>query len=228
MSARMRTLLVIGLWSSVIVAWFVSQRASGSSTTEFAQRFVDGASGTWWAIVAYGALSALRPVVLFPASVLTVVAGLLFGAVLGVVVAALAANGSALIAYHLGRQLRRPPGGASGVGDDEMSRIEAWTQRLRTHGFEAVLLMRLLFLPYDAVSYVCGLVRVPVRQFLAANAIGTLPGTVAFVLVGASIERLDEGFGGIDGTTLTVSVVLVVASIAASRVVRRRQSAVPG
>lgn len=228
MSSRTRTSLVVGLWASVVVAWFVAQRASGSSATEVAQRFVDGASGTWWAVVAYAALSALRPVVLFPATVLTVVAGLLFGAVLGVVVAAVAANGSALIAYHLGRQLRRPPGGAGSASNGEMGRIEAWTQRLRTNGFEAVLLMRLLFLPYDPVSYVCGLVRVPVHQFLAANAVGTLPGTVAFVLVGASIERLDEGFGGIDRTTLTVSVVLVVASIVASRLVRRRQSAVPG
>ncbi|MCB1001100.1 MAG: TVP38/TMEM64 family protein [Acidimicrobiales bacterium] len=228
MSSRPRTLLVVALWAATIVGWFAYQRASGSSTTEVAQRFVDAASGSWWAIAAYAVLAVVRPVVLFPATVLTVVAGVLFGAVLGVVVAALAANASALIAYHLGRRLRRPPGGARSASDGEMSRIEAWTQRLRANGFESVLLMRLLFLPYDPVSYVCGLVRVPVQQFLAANAIGTLPGTVAFVLVGASIERLDEGFGGIDGATLTVSVVLVAASIVASRVVRRRQSAVPG
>ena len=215
MSSRPRTLLVVALWAATIVGWFAYQRASGSSTTEVAQRFVDAASGSWWAIAAYAVLAVVRPVVLFPATVLTVVA-------------ALAANASALIAYHLGRRLRRPPGGARSASDGEMSRIEAWTQRLRANGFESVLLMRLLFLPYDPVSYVCGLVRVPVQQFLAANAIGTLPGTVAFVLVGASIERLDEGFGGIDGATLTVSVVLVAASIVASRVVRRRQSAVPG
>ena len=169
MSSRPRTLLVVALWAATIVGWFAYQRASGSSTTEVAQRFVDAASGSWWAIAAYAVLAVVRPVVLFPATVLTVVAGVLFGAVLGVVVAALAANASALIAYHLGRRLRRPPGGARSASDGEMSRIEAWTQRLRANGFESVLLMRLLFLPYDPVSYVCGLVRVPVQQFLGAG-----------------------------------------------------------
>lgn len=215
---RWRFVAIVAVWVTAVVGWFVYQRSTGSSPTEVAQRFVDGASGNWWAIVAFAAVAVLRPIVLFPAVLLTVAAGLLFGAVIGVVVAAVAANGSALIAYRLGRHLRRPP------ADDgsDASRIDAWTQRLRTNGFEAVLLMRLLFLPYDPVSYVCGLVRVPVHQFLVANAIGTLPGTVAFVLIGASIERFDEGLGGIDGTTLAVSVVIVVASIVTSRVVRRR------
>jgi hypothetical protein len=39
--------------------------------------------------------------------------------------------------------------------------------------------------------------------------------------VGASVTRLDAGLDGLDGRTLAVSVLLVVASIAASRVLRR-------
>ena len=54
-------------------------------------------------------------------------------------------------------------------------------------------------------------------------AIGTLPGTVAFVLVGASVTRLDEGIGGIDQSTFVVSVVLIAASVLGSKVIRRRQ-----
>jgi uncharacterized membrane protein YdjX (TVP38/TMEM64 family) len=218
---RWRIAAIVTVWVAAVIGWVAYQRSTGSSTTEVAQRFVDGASGNWWAILAFAVVSALRPVVLFPASLLTVAAGLLFGPVVGVVVAAIAANGAALIAYQLGRHLRRPP---ADDGSDQR-RIDVWTRRLRTNGFEAVLLMRLLFLPYDPVSYVCGLVRVPVLQFLAANAIGTLPGSVAFVLIGASIERFDDGLGGIDPVTLAVSAALVVASIVVSRILRRRAPA---
>ena len=89
MSSRPRTLLVVALWAATIVGWFAYQRASGSSTTEVAQRFVDAASGSWWAIAAYAVLAVVRPVVLFPATVLTVVAGVLYGTVLGVFVGGL-------------------------------------------------------------------------------------------------------------------------------------------
>jgi uncharacterized membrane protein YdjX (TVP38/TMEM64 family) len=225
MTHRRRLLVAVALWSAAVAGWIAYQRSTGLGTVEVAQRFVDTARGNWWAIAAYAAIAAIRPVVLFPATLLTVAAGVLFGAVGGIVVAAVAANGSALIAYHIGRGLRRPL--ADDAGDT--ARIDAWTHRLRTNGFEAVLLMRLLFLPYDLVSYACGLVRVPAHRFLAANAIGTLPGTVAFVLIGASIDRLDRGLDGLDTTTLLVSVVLVASSIVMSRLLRRRGASVaPG
>lgn len=205
-------------WLSLAIAWIVYQRRSGLGPVDTAQELVDTARGNWWAIIGYLVISLLRPLVLFPASVVTVAAGLLFGPVVGVAVAAVSANISALIAHTVGRSFSRPE-----RADELTSRLGGWAARLRGNGFEAVLLMRLLFLPYDPVSYACGLLRVRRGEFLAANAIGTLPGTVAFVLIGASITRLDEGFGGIDPVTLSVSVLLVVASITASRVIKRRQ-----
>ena len=213
-----RLVFASAAWVSLGVAWIVYQRRGGLGPVDTAQELVDAARGNWWAIVAYLVISLLRPLVMFPATVVTVAAGLLFGPVVGVAVAAVSANASALIAHAVGRSFSRPDQAA-----EVTSRLGVWAARLRGNGFEAVLLMRLLFLPYDLVSYACGLLRVHRGEFLAANAIGTLPGTVAFVLIGASITRLDEGFGGIDPVTLSVSVVLVVASIVASRVIKRRQ-----
>jgi uncharacterized membrane protein YdjX (TVP38/TMEM64 family) len=64
--------------------------------------------------------------------------------------------------------------------------------------------------------------RVPRRPFIVATVIGSVPGTVAFVLIGASIDRVDEGFDGLRPGAIVASVVLIVVSIVVSRVVRRR------
>jgi len=59
--------------------------------------------------------------------------------------------------------------------------------------------------------------------FLLATALGSLPGTVSFVLLGASIDSVDEGLGGIDPAILVASVVIFVVSLVLARLLRRRQ-----
>ena len=94
---------------------------------------------------------------------------------------------------------------------------------MRENSFESVLIMRLLFLPYDLVNYVSGILRLHWLPFLMATALGSLPGTVSFVLLGASIDRVDDGIGGIDPITLVASLTIFVVSLASARWLRRRQ-----
>lgn len=212
-----RLALVGTVWAALVAAWLIHLDRSGVGAIDAAQQLVDAARGNWWAIAAYVAASVLRPLVLFPATIVTIAAGMLFGAAAGIVIAAGAANLSAFVGYEVGRVVR-----PSRTPTRPDSRLAGWGDRLRSNSFEAVLLMRLLFLPYDLVNYACGLLHVRRTPFITATAIGSLPGTVAFVLVGASITRLDEGTQGIDGTTLAVSIALILLSIVGSRVLRRR------
>ncbi|TVR23811.1 MAG: TVP38/TMEM64 family protein [Ilumatobacter sp.] len=211
---RYRIAFVLTMWIAIAGGWFWYRRSSGLSTTAAIQEAVDSASGSWWAIAGFMVLSMLRPFVLVPATLLTMAAGLLFGPVAGVAVAAAGANASALVGHAVG---------AAFVGEVERDgRIGRWRTRLATNGFESVLLMRLIFLPYDLVNYAAGYLRVRRWPFLAATAIGSLPGTVSFVLLGTSLTSLADGTGAIDRRALLASVILIVASIAASRIVRRR------
>ncbi|MGD9702911.1 MAG: TVP38/TMEM64 family protein [Acidimicrobiia bacterium] len=214
---QVRLVLAGVAWAGLIAWWVLYQRRTGLGAVDTAQRLIDAASGNWWAVVAYMAVSLVRPLVLFPATIVTVAAGILFGPFVGVGVAAVAANASAMIGYSIGRNLRRRSDESTVT-----SRLGTWPSRLRANTFEAVLLTRLLFLPYDLVNYGCGVLHVRRTPFITATAIGTLPGTVAFVLVGSSVTRLDDGLDGVDGRTLTISVVLIVLSVVTSRLVRRR------
>jgi uncharacterized membrane protein YdjX (TVP38/TMEM64 family) len=217
---RYRVMSVVATWAVIAGAWFWFRRTSGLSTTEAIQEAVDSASGAWWAVAGFLLLSVVRPFVLVPATLLTMAAGLLFGPVAGVAVAAAGANASALVGHAVGGAF---------IGEVERDgRISRWRTRLATNSFESVLLMRLIFLPYDLVNYAAGYLRVRRWPFLAATAIGSLPGTVSFVLLGASLTDLADGAGGIDRRAVLASVILIVASIAVSKVVRRRTADVTG
>jgi len=108
-------------------------------------------------------------------------------------------------------------------GDDDLSLVARWSQRLRDNGFESVLVMRLLFLPYDLVSYMCGGLRIRWTSFLLATVLGSLPGTISFVLLGASLERVDQGLDGINAWATGAGAAIFVVSIVISRLLRKGQ-----
>ena len=66
--------------------------------------------------------------------------------------------------------------------------MRRYAQRLCENSFESVLLMRLVYAPYDLVNYLAGSLKVRWTPFILATLRGSLPGTVSFVLFGASIE----------------------------------------
>lgn len=214
--------IVAAIWLGMIVVWQIHQSSTGRSTVESAQLFIDTVGGSWWGIFAFVLVYLARPIVLFPASVLTVVGGILFGPVVGVLVVVAAANASAMVAYGIGRLLGRPPGAVDSTRD-ETSLAHRWANRMRDHSFETVLIMRLVFIPYDLVSYLAGILRLRALPFLLATALGSLPGTVSFVLLGASLDRVDDGFGGLDPVALVVGAMIFVVSLVLARIIRRRQ-----
>jgi uncharacterized membrane protein YdjX (TVP38/TMEM64 family) len=204
------------LWLGLLIGWQIASRRSGLGTTALAQRFVDRVGHAWWGVAAYVGVYLARPLVLFPASILTVAGGLIFGPVVGIIVVVVAANASALVAYGVGRSLSV----TSQSGRESL--ISRWAGRMRSNSFETVLIMRMVFLPYDLVSYISGGLRIRVRSFLGATALGSLPGTVSFVLLGASLERLDRGIKGLDHRVLAGSVALFLAGLAVSRWLKHR------
>lgn len=199
----------LGLWAL----------ASGLGPGDAATRLVDGLEGTTWGPVIFVAAYLVRPLVLISAAALTVAAGFLYGPVLGLALVVVASNGSAMVAYAVARWV----GAGALAREDGEGLASRYATRLRTRSFETVVLMRLLFLPYDLVSYLAGALRIRPWQFLAGTALGSAPGTVAFVLAGASLERFDGDLPGLDLTTLAAAAALAVASLVLARALRRRE-----
>jgi uncharacterized membrane protein YdjX (TVP38/TMEM64 family) len=166
----------------------------------------------------------LRPLIFFPATILTVLGGFLFGPI-GIIYTIIGANGSAMVAFAVGYFF-----GQGILEEDEESAgfVQTYTTRMRENSFETVLLTRLIFLPYDLVNYTAGFLRIKWLPFLLATAIGSIPGTVSFVLLGSSFGTLDELLAGelkVNPPVLITSVVIILVSIAASRLLKKREAA---
>jgi uncharacterized membrane protein YdjX (TVP38/TMEM64 family) len=220
--ARAR-LIVAGTWLALIGGAAAWAATSGRGPAEAATDLVDAIQGSAWGPLAFVAVYLVRPLIFFSAAVLTVAGGFLFGPVGGVVLVVIAANGSAMVAYGLARWL----GGERFADPEATGRLTRWTRRLRDRSFETVIVMRLVYLPYDLVSYLAGALRIHPVAFLAGTAIGSAPATVAFVLFGASLESFDGGVPQIDAPVLIASGVMLVAGLAISHLLRRRDAGRP-
>src|SRR3989304_3852161 len=84
------------------------------------------------------------------------------------------------------------------------------------------MIMRFIFLPYDAVSYLAGFLRIKYLPFILATALGSIPGTMAFIGFGASIETFDGSLPKLNPVTLGFSVAIFIVSIALSRIFKKR------
>ncbi|MDO6655279.1 TVP38/TMEM64 family protein [Anaerobacillus sp. 1_MG-2023] len=123
-----------------------------------------------------------RPFVLFPTSIISISGGLVFGPLLGTVLAVVGGSTGALLFFSLARKL-----GMNILPKSWKRRGENLEKRLSEKGFLYVLLLRLVpFLHFDLVSYVCGVSNVNRRKYYLATLLGMLPGAIALNFLGAS------------------------------------------
>lgn len=101
--------------------------------------------------------------------------------------------------------------------------MEHYADRMRANGFEAVLMTRFFFLPFDLVNYLAGFLRIGWKPFTLASMLGSLPGTVSFVLLGSSIGmNFAEGTPKLDARMLVASVLILAVSLSLSQYLKRR------
>lgn len=166
----------------------------------------------------YVAIYTLRPLVLFPASLLTIASGFVFGAVLGTALTVVGSNASAMVAYLVGRYFGRDV-----LESKDEGILQRYARRMRENSFETILVMRFVYLPYDLVNYAAGFLKVRPFPFILATALGSIPGTLSFVLLGASAGAL-SGEADFDIRILLASAILLVAGLALSQYFKRRES----
>lgn len=182
--------------------------------------FVEGL-GAWGPLVfVLGYLVAA--VALVPASLLTLAAGAIFGAVRGILLVFVGATLGACAAFLVSRHVARGAVQRRLVGHPKFTAVDA---AIEGQGWWVVLLLRLspLF-PYTLLNYALGLTRVRFRDYALAS-IGMLPGTIAYVYYGSlagDVARAAAGVTpGAGATIWALRIVGVIAAIVVTALITR-------
>jgi uncharacterized membrane protein YdjX (TVP38/TMEM64 family) len=178
-------ILLFTLWgTAVCLALYIyfSRESSITGVVETLQSFIRQ-SGVWGPLIYVGGY-AFRSLFFFPASILTITAGILFGPWLGILLTMIGENISANISFVVGRYFTAD---LLKYFSSNKRFVPRLTCKIQDNGFLTVLIMRLTFLPFDLVGYSSGMCNIKQRDFALATVIGTIPGLLTFVFLGGSI-----------------------------------------
>jgi pyruvate/2-oxoglutarate dehydrogenase complex dihydrolipoamide dehydrogenase (E3) component/uncharacterized membrane protein YdjX (TVP38/TMEM64 family) len=212
-------LIALSFWITLIVLFQNYRISNGMSYSDLLLSLITFFTSTAWGPLIYMLLYAVRPLVLFPATLLTALSGTLFGFWWGVLFTVIGENASANFAYWIGRYF----------GKDsrlENSIIGNWVTALRHKPFETVLFMRLFYVPFDLTNYGSGILKINWSSYFTATLVGIMPGLVTFVALGAALdinEFSENGlsFNAFDPRFLLLSVAIFILSLWLSKVLKR-------
>ncbi|WP_378954185.1 TVP38/TMEM64 family protein [Pelosinus sp. sgz500959] len=142
----------------------------------------------WWGPAAYIFIYTIRPLLLFPAIILTLAGGLAFGPWWGTLYVVIGGLLGACLCFVIARFL----------GQEKMKKylgqfpqIQAFDDQIVEHGFRTMLIMRVVpIFPYDPVSYLAGLSNIRFRDYALATGIGMIPGAFAYNVLGYSLTDM--------------------------------------
>lgn len=212
--------VVAFIFWAILIYSFQSYRIENNlSYSDVLLSLIDFFTSTLWGPVIYMVLYAIRPLILFPATLLTALSGTLFGFWWGIIYTVIGENASANFAYWIGRFF----------GKDmklEDSIIGNWVEALRARPFGTVLFMRLFYVPFDLTNYGSGILKIKWPSYFTATLIGIMPGLTTFVALGAALdlEHFSENgltFDAFDPRFLALSVVIFAVSLLISRLLKR-------
>jgi uncharacterized membrane protein YdjX (TVP38/TMEM64 family) len=160
-----------------------------------------------------------------PRSALSLLAGAVFGLPQGLPLVLVGGLIGALAGFGLSRRLGRAQ--VVRLAGERLDRVDGLFRR---HGVVAVLTARMMPAPpFAIVSYAAGLSRVGVVPFSVGTAVGMVPGSVAYVSIGASVMGADAWAEWLaDPFILALSAALIALAAAAWWIRRPSNPSRPG
>ncbi|MGP4081071.1 TVP38/TMEM64 family protein [Pseudalkalibacillus sp. R45] len=136
----------------------------------------------WIAPGIYLIMFTVRPLVLFPASLLAIVGGLAFGFWFGVLLTIIGACLGAILSFLAIRKL-----GITFGKIPDSAKYETLRQQIDKKGFIILLILRLLpFLHFELVTYLSAVSTIRFSHYFFATLLGLVPGALIYCGIGSS------------------------------------------
>lgn len=162
----------------------------------------------------YLLIAVVRPLaVVLPVTIMTLIAGGLYGPLYGFLLAMASTLLSANVAFLVSRYL-----GKSFIEKLLKGRAEKLNLQTEKNGFRIILIMRVSgIFPLDIVSYAAGLTKMKYRDFILATIIGTMPETFSVAYMGHHIKNPFS-------PQFIIAVLLVIATAVVPLIYNKRKS----
>lgn len=177
----------------------------------------------WWGPFALIGIYVVACVAMFPASLLTLGAGAVFGVVKGSLIVSAASTLGAAAAFLVGRYLARGWIEGKMAGNQRFAAVDEAVGR---EGFKIVFLTRLSpAFPFNILNYAYGLTAVSFRNYVLASWVGMIPGTIMYVYLGAATKDVVAAEDGATGGETALKIVglaaTIVVTVYVTRIARR-------
>jgi len=167
-------------------------------------------------VILYLGIYAIKPLLLIiPTNMVALVGGGLFGPIKGFIFTMIGFTISGTIAFYLARVLGRDF--VAGILRKRFNKLENMMQE---SGFKYLFILRLPpVIPYDPLSYACGLTNISYKDFILASLIGVIPETICYSIIGTSFKNpLSPQF-------MIPMAVLIIGTLSAKYVIGRGRKA---
>lgn len=213
MNHKYTRLTLFGFWVGGIITFFYYFLKSDLTFIGL-QQLIEDFIERWsiMAPLAYILIYVIRPLILFPATLLTALSGALFGPVWGIAYTIVGENLSANVSYIVGRYFGKD------IMESLIRRnkvIPILDRRIYENQFMSILILRLIYMPFDMVGFMAGFRNLRQLDFALGTFFGIIPGLVTFVLLGSSFT---------DPKNLVLTVIAFLVGIAISFVLKKRTS----
>ena len=142
-----------------------------------------------WAPVLYILIYSIATICILPSTPLNLTGGAIFGAVWGTVWTSIAAILAAVLAFGFSRTI-----GRSLVERKLAGKWESIDREMQQGGLFYMFAIRLLpLIPYGIVNFAAGLTSIKFRDYFLGTLLGTVPGILPFVMMGAGLTALKQG-----------------------------------
>jgi uncharacterized membrane protein YdjX (TVP38/TMEM64 family) len=153
------------------------------------------------------ALAVVHAVVIYPTEILNTAAGFVYGFWLAMPLMMLAWMINGIICHQVGRYAARP----LLLRMLHRDRFERYERAVARGGVTLLIALRLVpIIPFSLVSYVLGSADVPLRTFIWTTAIGYLPLTALFVILGSRLEDISAEDPVIWGGAIVLIILLLI------------------
>lgn len=142
-----------------------------------------------WAPIIYILLYTIGTILILPSTPLNLSGGAIFGIWWGTLWTTIAAIIAAIIAFYYSRTI-----GREFIAHKFKNRIAVIDGEMQQGGLFYMFAIRLLpIIPYGIVNFAAGLTSITFKDYLTGTVLGTLPGILPFVMMGAGLKSITEG-----------------------------------